>query len=58
MDLPPFRAWMAGLYAALVTLSTTISAQYVQLSGSQASIGKGAWIVAGLGALVAAGGEG
>jgi hypothetical protein len=56
MNFPPFRAWMAGLYAALVTLSTTIGAQYAQLADTQTSIGTGAWVVAGLGALVAAGG--
>jgi hypothetical protein len=55
MDMPPLRAWLAGIAAANASLSTTISAQYVQLSGTQTSIGKGAWIVAGLGALVAAG---
>lgn len=54
--MPPIRAWFAGLYALLTTLCTTIAAQYAQLAGTQTSIGKGAWIIASAGALVAGAG--
>jgi hypothetical protein len=54
--MPPARALWSGLYALITTLCTTIAAQYAQLAGTQTSIGKGAWIVAGAGALMAAAG--
>ena len=56
--MPPARALWAGGYAAFMTLLTTITAQYAQLSGTDTSIGKGAWIVAVCGALAAGLGAG
>lgn len=54
--MPPTRAWFAGLYALLTTLATTVGGLYAQLAGTQTSIGKGAWITAVAGAVVAAAG--
>ena len=52
--MPPVRLWFTGLYALIITMGTATGAQFAQLSGTDTGISLAAWVVSGIGGVMAA----
>ena len=44
--MPPLRLWLIGLRAAIVAFGGLVVSQFAQLSGTQTSISRAAWVIA------------